>query len=152
MARDALALRIVALAQERTKPADIAEELGVTVDTVYARLRAVRLSGIEIPNFTGGREKSSQPTAIGAGPRRPVLPEAQLRNPQFARPRPEPETIVPVAPIWTANDDAELRRLHGRGNGVTRIAALMRKPYRLVIEAAERLGLYEARRQERITS
>lgn len=137
---------IVALADEGVRPAEIAQKLEISAGIVYSALRAARRNGAPIPLFSRG------PVSAGESRHgRALKAEGDLRRPEHAAPRPPAEHPACEA-TWTAGDDDVLRTLVRRGVRLTAIAAQMRKPYRLVIAAGERLGLFEPREPRRIAS
>lgn len=141
MSNQARDYQIIALAQERIPPREIAIKLDISAGTIYHVLKKARAGGIDIPSFAG----EVTPAPAGSRPvfgGRSLQPQASLRRPEHARPRIE----EPEAPRirWTDADDEQLRDLARRGVPLTRMAAFLRKPYRMVIEAAERLQLMRA--------
>ncbi len=141
MSNQARDYKITALAQERVPPREIAIRLDLSESTVYGVLKKARAGGIDIPSFAGKAAPSPAGSRLQFGGRS-LQPQASLRRPEHARPRIDEEEAPRVH--WTEADDEQLRDLARGGVPLTRMAAFLRKPYRVVIEAAERLQLMRA--------
>lgn len=131
-ARGARDREIVRMAIEGLPPRTIHARLEgtVSINTVTLVLVNARKAGEPVPRFGSGGA-AGKPD--GAGKPR--------RLPPRGRRAPEPP---PSDPDMTAEDDALLISLVGRRVGLTAIAARMRKPYRVLVAAMERLGLARA--------
>lgn len=99
----------------------------ISLSTISQWLTDARRRGVNIPNYTA-------PLA----PKRP-RPSRPHRKITADPPKPKPK----VEPL-TAAEEARLADLAKRDIGLTAIAAQMRKPYAMLAEAMQRLGLARA--------
>lgn len=105
---------IIDLALDGVRPVQIAQRLGCSHFLARVTVANARNDGIPIPYF---RENKPSPKAM---------------------PQPEPK---PSPSALTDDEEARIVELAKRGVGLTAIAAQLRRPYAMVTEAMDRLGV-----------
>lgn len=128
---------VVTLARAGNPPRQISARTGLSIDAVYKRLARARDLAISVPSFQGLGAQSTDGKPRERGPL-----DHEDKKPRTDRPDAGAE------PDWSADDDARLANLLGRGIRLTAVGAHMRRPYRDIIRAAERLGLTRIKTME----
>ncbi|WP_022727252.1 helix-turn-helix transcriptional regulator [Fodinicurvata sediminis] len=91
---------VVVLAQRGVRPADIACQLGMQRDTVYAHLRKARLAGMDIPHFKTGAPGRKHVNLASLPPEASQYFEAEARKRGM-----DQKTIIRRLLILVAEDD-----------------------------------------------